>query len=315
MTITSLLAAITPTNLKSEKERFFADPTYNPQFSYIWQDPTIKLFSISPLKKQLFENISSQDHFSITSTAKKFFETEFNHKLNLASSKIISEYNHISNDHENVEQLVETFKKALQFFKLEYQIKLLDHAGFNIRPQTTIKQIQINRHLSLQFFDVAGEVRHEMSHIIRYENWKHNKIAKSSNYLKTEEGLAAYLQDYAKPICQGSLFQHAAEYQASRIGESGSFRDVYNFFIENGFNPELAWQRTARHKFGFVDTAKVGDIIKPAMYFAYQQDIKALHIDQIYRLFVGKVSINDLPSYPEYFGKFALSQLEDFYQL
>ena len=84
--------------------------------------------------------------------------------------------------------------------------------------------------------------------------------------------------------------------------------------MELGFSKELAWQRSVRHKFGFTDTKKPGDIMKPAMYFYHEQKIKALTDDERWRLFMGKIRIEELKDYPEYKGIVPLLKLKEFYQ-
>lgn len=109
------------------------------------------------------------------------------------------------------------------------------------------------------------------------------------------------------------MFQHAAEYGASQIGIMGSLRDIYDYFIQIGFTPHLAWQRAARHKFGFTDTSRPGDFLKPATYFAYEQKVKELDKDELWRLFCGKITIADLRKYPDYAGLIPLEKLKQFY--
>ena len=70
-------------------------------------------------------------------------------------------------------------------------LRLVDEAGFNFRPVFNKKRVLMSRYADFQFFDVAGEVRHELVHIIRYENGRYNKIKRSKSYLPTEEGLAS----------------------------------------------------------------------------------------------------------------------------
>ena len=172
----------------------------------------------------------------------------------------------------------------------------------------------MSKYANFEYMSVDGEIRHELVHIIRYENGIYNKIPRSDHYLPTEEGLATFMQD--KDDIEGaSQYQHAAEYMASRVGLSGSLRDIYNHFIGLGFSEDLAWQRASRHKFGFVNTKEPGDILKPAMYFANAQRVKNLSEKDLLNLFKGKVAIGDIESTNDYTGIVPENKLRYFYNI
>jgi hypothetical protein len=90
---------------------------------------------------------------------------------------------------------------------------------------------------------------------------------------------------------------------------------MIEFLIDLGFPPELAWQRAARHKYGWIDTSKPGDILKPSMYFHHLQEVKKLTHSQRLCLFVGKISIQDLEKYQKYSGKIPLEKIQEFYNV
>ena len=81
-----------------------------------------------------------------------------------------------------------------------------------------------------------------------------------------------------------------------------SERKVAEFLRDLGFSQELAWSRAVRHKYGWVDTSKSGDIMKPAMYYYWLVKVSELSADERLRLMVGKISLKDLKNYPEYEG-------------
>ena len=173
-------------------------------------------------------------------------------------------------------------------------------------------ETDVYKRQTLQYFSIESEVKHEITHILRYENGEYNNIPRSDYYLANEEGLATYLQDLVK-IDNYSLYQHSAEYIASQIGMNSSLREIFNYFISLGFEPELAWHRSSRHKFGFIDTSKPGDILKPAMYFSQSQKIAKLSQDEILKLFVGKISLKDSEKYDKYFGRFDYGILKNYF--
>lgn len=308
----NLLKLITPTNLGEERERFFADEKYHPVFWYSWQNKETSL-PFDNIKTPLIRAILGQDHLEIMRHARVYFEVgnwDLLEVAKLTTSKIP-----VLEHRPQIEEFVKGFEEAFETLGLsEYSVDVVDGAGFNCRPQYKLKQIHLSKHADFQFFDVEGEVRHELTHIIRHENGNYNKIKKSPNYLPTEEGLATLMHDSGN---NGHIseFQHAAEYIASTVGEKGSLRDIYNYFVEVGFNNELAWQRASRHKFGFVDTRAGGDILKPAMYFAHSQKLKKLATKDLIRLFVGKIELSELEGYKKYEGIIDKEIVKDFYKL
>lgn len=306
----NLLQIITPTNIEEERKEFFSSTTYNPTFKYRWENEDIgKLYQSK--KSDLKRAVISQKHEEIVRCAKTYFETELDEDF----LKLAQEYTKQTPERiiEKVEDLAKAFRKAFEYFDLDYKIILSNKKGFNIRPEPKKKQIIISDSAEFDFFSIDSEVKHEMTHVLRYENGIFNNIPKDNNYLPTEEGLACYFHDYYSTDGTASRFQHATEYVATKVGLKGSLRDIYNYLISIGFSEELAWQRSIRHKFGFKDTSKAGDIIKPSMYFHYEQKVNELSEDEIWRLLVGKISIDSLPQYLEYKGKYTLNQIKVFY--
>jgi hypothetical protein len=312
----NLIAYLTPTNLASEKERFFSSHQYNPIFRYIWDEPEALEWSQQNLKTQkLAQALKNQDSQAIQQVAEDLFETKITPEL-LTSAKQITSVVPSKNQTEPIEKIVMAFEKAFAFLGLDgYCVEIVDQHGFNFRPIAQQKKVVVSRHLNCDFFSVDGEVKHELTHIIRYENGQYNHISIAENYLPTEEGLATYCQDYAGHNGQNSLFQHAAEYTMTEVSLTSSLREVTQYLQEIGFSKELAWQRAIRHKFGFRDTSSAGDIMKPSMYFLHEQLVKQLQTDEKYRLFVGKITKKQLLDFPTYQGKIPLQKLQEFYTL
>jgi hypothetical protein len=301
----NLVKLITPLNLAQEREKFLADDNYHPVFSYNWQK--------ADNKPGLVAAILAQDIDAIHKYASLKFElTNWDY---LPAARRLTMQTPEPLPKESVQDFVDQFGSAFAELGLAgYSVEVVDAEGFNFRPAPRERKIYMSKHADFQFFDAAGEVRHELTHIIRYENGRYNQIKKSPHYLPTEEGLATLMQDTGKHG-KTSEFQHAAEYIASSIGLKGSLRDIYDYFLSIGFNKELAWQRASRHKFGFVNTKEPGDILKPTMYFANSLKIKQISDEQKLRLFVGKIALAEISNYPEYRGLIDVSKLVEFYQL
>ncbi len=312
----NLLNVLTPININEEKVKFFKSKTYNPVFDYLWnknKDICKNYFEESKYSN-LVEAILNQNNSQIINAASKVFDTRLEEEL-LKYSKSILESKPVLPTKATWVEIKSQFENAFKQLDLKYNVKLIDEHGFFFRPKYADKLIHVSKYAELTYFSVDGEVRHELLHIIRFENGAHNNIEKSNEYLPTEEGLATYFQDYTGKFGEASLFQHAAEYAVTEVGVKFSFREMFNYLVDIGFNEELAWQRAIRHKFGFIDTSKPGDIMKPSMYFYHQQKIKSLSDDEKLRLLVGKISLADLNNFPEYRGKISKEKLVDFYKL
>jgi hypothetical protein len=121
------------------------------------------------------------------------------------------------------------------------------------------------------------------------------------------------MQDTYGECGDASLFQHATEYTATEIGLKSSLRQMIEYFCDIGFTKELAWQRAIRHKFGFVDTSQSGDIMKPSMYFYTEQKLKNLQMNDLLKLFVGKISLKEIHTIKKYSGLIPQEKLLTFF--
>lgn len=310
--IMNILKLLTPTNLAEEKEKFFSNNQYNPEFQYLWEEEKIENDSDYLLKTALYEAVLEQDNEKIIKAAQEYFAVDIESEHSNAIFDLGREYEKV--EAFELDELVDAYRQAFRYFELEHEIAVNDHLGYGIRPQHKQQKLYISKAYSYQYMDIDGSVKHEMAHVIRYENGRYNGIKRSPDYLPTEEGLATYVQDYT-PELKSSLFQHAAEYEASRVGVQGSLRDIFDHFISLGFDKDLAWQRAARHKFGFKDTKSPGDIIKPAMYYFNARRILKLDPNQIVKLFIGKIGIDQALEQKEYKGRFKKDKICDFFDL
>jgi hypothetical protein len=301
----SILKFITPTNLQTERDKYFGSPSYHPQFTYDWNEVTNK--------DSLIEAVINQEIKQITIQAEARFAVDWSDDILKQAQTIISSPPEKLPPPPTLQQLVEAQKTALKQLNIDYEIVVSDQTGFVARPEHKSRRLVISSDVNYHYFSLESSIRHDAVHIVRALNGAHNHIKRSSDYLPTEEGLASFMQDYGGNETNASLFQHAAEYAVTDICRTGSLRDAIDYLISIGFPPNLAWQRAARHKFGFIDTSKPGDIMKPAMYFCHEQKIKQIPQDDIIKLFIGKIALEELPNYSKYSGKWSPDQLKDFF--
>lgn len=310
--MTNLLDLITPTNLDSEREKFFTSLSYNPTFHYIWQDTTIDPSFSAEAKRLLWDAIKIQDHDEIAVSASNLFEVKIDDEVLGHANQLAEIKGKVSSG--NAMEYVRLMKDALSYFEIDdLEVSVTDESGFNSRPNHKDKTLIVSKHIHFEYFSMEGGVHHELVHILRYRNGIFNDIKRSTAYLPTEEGLASWCQDNAND--DNGAAQHAMEYIASDVGLRGSLRDIYDSMCQLGMSKELAWKRACRHKFGFVDTSLPGNILKPAMYFANEEKVAKLSTSEKLRLFVGKIAISQLPDCPTYTGLWSAQKLIEYFKL
>lgn len=309
----SFLSFITPRNISTEEEQFFQSSSYNPRFVYDWDQEKIAAYNTQkPKYTRLIQAVVQQDIPTIIAEAQKQFETVIDKTVLHEAQRIVATHTTPALG-STPEQMATAFRNALSFLELPYEVVISEKSGYSFRPVHGRSKLFVSRHANLDFITTDGAVKHELTHILRYVNSRANGYEYADNYLPTEEGLACYMQDYQGKGGDTALFQHAAQYVATSIGLNSSFRDIYNYFRTIGFSEKMAWQKSVRHKFGFVDTAQPGVIMKPGMYFYHEQKITRLTEDERWKLFVGKISVDMLPKIPAYSGVVPLTHLKEFY--
>lgn len=295
---------MTPTNIAQERERFFASETYEPQLEYHWDDKTIiKIKQKDPEITALADALLAQDKQRIELEAKRYFDLEFiPEDIALAKKNINNQPGPNERNEHDAEALATILRAYLQQLHIPYTIEIVDAHGFQCRPQHKKKILKISKYISLQFYSAQGIALHELMHIIRAVNGEQNGIALQPGYLATEEGLACFIQDTAAKDTSGSVFQHALEYLGAYMSITHGFRDIYNFFREHGMDAGVAWQRAIRQKYGITDTSQPGGLMKSGMYFFHAQKMRKLSQDELLRLFVGKIRLDQLAEHEEYTG-------------
>ncbi len=309
MEVMSYLKLITPVNLAEEKEKFFSREGYVPQLEYDWSEQTIeKVLKTAPREAALMEALLSQDGERITREAMRFFEVEFRQEDIELAKNLIATVPKSSNG--TAEEYAELMRKKLAELGIDYEVKVVDEHGFQGRPDHKRHIMKLSKYLHLQFLTLDGITNHELVHIIRAINGEYNGIKKSEDYLPTEEGLACLVQDEFLRQSTPSAFQHGLEYLAAEMSKTSGFREIYDFLRGWGCDAENAWLRGIRQKFGMRDTAQPGGLVKSGMYFYHENILRKLEKEELLRLMVGKISLAELPKYPEYAGRIPREEIE-----
>lgn len=316
-----LLYHLRPINLVQEKERFFNDNKYNPEFEYpkmkfntmetfdeIYKIETdnsplgkifeekkkeiiIKINLLESINEENFTRYSSELYGSPSEEDYKFCKKNIleNKKLETGESQNI-----------NSEEAKIEFEKAFKRYSLNWKVKLKEDLVSNCVAGK-------NNSLFLKSDAIFSKERieeliiHEIeTHIITAENGKNQPYSifnrGLANYLTTQEGLAMYNvekqrnQDFLKNI--KALSHIIAIYESKNHG----FREVYNSLRELGLGEEQSFRSTLKAKRGFYNTSREGAFTKDYIYFKGYFKVKK-YIEEggdIKELFMGKFDLDDL---------------------
>ncbi len=319
-----------PQNYEEEKRKFFISDSYNPLFEYeelpieyfLKSLETIESTRINPETsiENVIENnrlletkyklellIARGDAEKITTISEKLYQCTFAQKY-VEKAKNIAE-NSASFNENSVEpqEIKKSFNKYLKKYDItDWEIKISKRKDFNIQVRYKKEIIRISESINLDFASLDSLLAHEIDgHVLRAINAANQKLTKLKDplpfYIKTEEGLASYLGDHFAQNGKLSKKHHAIKYLGAYIALHHSFREVYNFFLDNGFTSDLAFQRAVRIKKGFTDTSVPGCNAREAIYWEGMLDVRD-YLESggdINKLYAGKIGLADINYLPE----------------
>ncbi len=315
-----LLYYLKPLNLAEEVAAFTADYSYNPQFSY----PELKFSSSSvksvlsslrlddsvlgqlymrkieeltkkldlleargrsnfpQLSESLFGLPSKEDVFKVQSLVKEYVES-----VRLSDEKNLSS-----------KQAAILFRSVFEKYGLSnWKIVFKDSMVSNVLTGKD-SVLYINKKARFSQQRIKSLIVHEIeTHILTAENGKRQPYGILSRgtgyYLKTQEGLAVYNQ-------------HAVLAEKTAIGVSVlavdqartvSFSKLYHFLRDIGLSHERALKLCLKVKRGSTDTSSPGAFSKEQIYYQGFNDVSFFVSagGDLRRLYVGKVSLEDLP--------------------
>ncbi len=279
----SVISDLIPTNLNEEKEKFFLDNSYNPQFVYENEVSKEKLYEYGkPNKKylELSKHILDETYFGRNE-----------HDLNMMEGPLMTQ--------SYTEKAIKTF---LHMHQLHKKYKVTWSSSFISR--TTINKDTVKLKLPANFRKegLLGMLYHEIgTHALRNLNYEKQPWYKRknkfgfSNYLRTEEGLATLhsLIPHAHKSAFTSAIRHLAVYYAQNSSFSETWRKLGKFVQD----PERRWTVTIRQKRGLTDTSKPGGFTKDLVYFEGMVEtwdwLKNNNFD-ITNLYFGKLAKEDI---------------------
>lgn len=307
----SLLQRLTPTNLLEEKEKFFTDNSYNPQFVYEEEISEQDLYKYGLPKEELVKKAQS-----IVTNAFANGKTESD--LVAEDGPIISQ--------EKVTDMVSAFLKA---HDLQDRISISWSSSYVSRATMSTDTLKLRSTAQFRHYDTIGMIYHEIgTHALRRINYeqqpwykKKKKYGIVHSYLPTEEGLASIHS--LLPKKNKSAYSTALRYLAVDFAQNHGFVELWNFLTPYVDEIEKRWMICVRQKRGMTDTSYGGGFTKDLVYFEGTLNIISWLSRNNYNcknLYIGKISTHDLELaiplskidsiiYPKFFNENYLEQI------
>lgn len=283
------LQKLTPINLVEEKEKFFSDQTYNPQFVYE------KNTSDDFLKKQGFP----QEAYSklANQILKKTYYGRNEADLLLLEGKLLSQ-----------KEVTEKLTSFLSMHNLVQRFSIVWSSSFVSRASIDKDTIKLRSTAEFRERDTIGLIYHEIgTHALRRINYekqpwylKKNEYNLTTNYLRTEEGLAALHS--LLPTNTKLAYSTAIRYAAVAYAQNHSFVELWNYLGQYIQNDETRWMVTFRQKRGLTDTKLPGGYTKDLVYFEGVITVWSWLAKNNFdptRLYYGKIGLEDLAAAEE----------------
>jgi hypothetical protein len=281
----SWLKKLTPTNLLEERQKFFSDFTYNPQFTYeeAIEETLLTKYNVpQPAYLNLAQEILDKAYFGRNEA-----------DLILHDGKLLTE--------SEVTEKVYTF---LKMHNLEDRFSIIWSNTFVARATISTDTIKLRSTSEYRQKSVIGMIYHEVgTHALRRVNYEQQPWYKRksqynilNNYLKTEEGLAALHSLLPQDI--QLAYSIAIRYLATNYALSHSFAELWHYLKGYISDLDRLWMVTFRQKRGLEDTSLPGGYSKDLVYFEGFVDtwkwLKA-HDFNPELLYLGKIALEDIP--------------------
>lgn len=309
----------TPTNLNSEKKKFFDSDTYEPQFQYrIVKNKNEEIFKDLASVKEISDVDPRISNFYIDLIDSKREASDLMHavgnneavtdisiarygkpsaKLFRNSARVLrGRYGRYNLAKENKERdpemlgydsIVSVFDVVFRELGLEdWSVnKSLNIAKNGVKVGVKRKEVLVDGNISKSKFQLRKTLIHEVgTHALRsYYGLKSGFEAISkpnlASYLDVEEGLASWNENNMGLLPEKSLRNKAGLTWAIYVGEELSFRQLYNVLLGN-FSKLGAFDIAYRVKRGLSDTSYPGIYAKDVVYFrGFRKVMKKLEED------------------------------------
>lgn len=320
-----LLKYLKPINLSEERLQLLRDPSYNPQFHYaalelneIEERLHETLTDISPLgsllekkRRELLLRIhllrSRGDSIRFTGASQALFGSIDPFLMQTVQETLAAQVAcALPPDPDSflsTEESADQFREALERYSLhDWQV--------SIRPALVAdctvgaKYLYLREGARFSPEHVAGLIAHEIeTHILCAENGSHQPYALlqfgTANYLETQEGLAIYNQNRILSPYHEKRFSPAKSILGLAFALEHSFAATRRYLQEElHYSPEKSITKTLQLKRGLSDTSLPGALTKVLVYFRGHLAIENFVRSggDLRRLYIGKVSLEDLPT-------------------
>jgi len=319
-----LLFHLRPVNLEEERQKFFNNYTYNPQFIYPelrFNSDTLKqrlalidnyegvLGEIFEAKKQeIIKKINLLDHIgeeSFTQKSIELFGSPDENLINECEKLLIESDKSYKKDADKImissDDAAKAFKKVFEEYGLKnWNVKIKDEmvtdcvAGKNnmlfVRKKATFSEHKIQK-----------LIIHEIeTHILTAENGKNQPFEifnrGLANYLETQEGLAVYNVNEQLDKNISRSYKALALIIAIATAHQASFNQVFEKILSFGLSIEDSFRITLKVKRGLTDTSSKGAFTKDMMYYSGYKQIKEFikNGGEMRDLYIGKFNLKDL---------------------
>lgn len=314
---------IKPLNLEKEKAAFFRavekGQSYNPHFIYRQVDNERYLGELNAISEKARKLESYLGNQYVLHT-KKLSEwvSNFQKKGEEFGEWLYSLYSKPKQDllcnatsqlkkigYLEREKVEVASKDAREFF-----YRTIDEYGFSswrvrydsmpakIRISSAEKIIYIDRDSKFSDAELLRLSVHEIgTHVARFENGsKQNQLIYRfgfPGYLECEEGLAIFSEEKADRLSDYDIGKYCLRVIACDLAEKSSFWEVFTF-VNQYIEKNQAFLITARVKRGLSDTEKSHGYAKDQLYYSGYLKVRELPVDDVRKLYVGKVGFNQL---------------------
>lgn len=311
----NIVSALKPTNLNSEKEKFFKDSNYNPQFQYDVKDYSIIKHELETLeipldelgrlfedKRQEFfkqiELIESIGTNKFTSKSIELFGKPPNEILNLAKKDLENvKFDKEINELDTI-AIKEILEKRLKELNIDWKVELKDSLA-DIVSVSKKGIIFLRKGILISKQRIQTMLKHEIDcHAVKSINGLKQtyKIFNYGfpNYLETEEGIAIYMVNQLGLKIK-KIYVPQVRVILVDLALKSSFSEVFAKCLEYGFSKEEAWDIVPRLKRGLKDTSLPGGFTKDWIYYSgYLKVKKYLEKGKLEDLMIGKINLDYL---------------------
>lgn len=275
-------------NLNQEKERFFANQAYNPQFEY--EHPPLEEYLTR--YGELDDSIVTTADSILEKALKKYHNPE---GLLAAEGPLVTEA-----------EAKNTITQYLQSNGIQTKVSVFYSPTMVAR--TAVNQEQKHCHLKVRLpisyhqRSLKAMLDHEVgTHIFRWLNefeqpwYNHHPEYQLIDHVETEEGLATLHTHLTHPV--PFLWQPALYVKAISFAQTNSFAKVYELLRPYVTDHNQRWLLTVRVKRGLIDTSQRGGYKKDMLYLQGAKKVARYLTDTGFNaepLYLGKVALEDI---------------------